>query len=127
MKIYAIREIHWEYNDENYYTTDHDAGHTCKAAKNKEAADKECLKLNLAALKQAMTGDRWGLREYCYDLDDIARNVGKMEQAIKEAGGQYSGDRVTVPDTVTDLQLQRILNSIHLRWFKVDEVEVMDG
>ena len=122
---YVILEVGYEYNDEIYHSGYN--GDSYEAPK-EVFTDKEKAKAEMV-LRTNKHLRGLSLGHYCYGLDEITH---REEDLIKFFNDEFSVDlsgddyyEMDVPTSATDGQLAKLQELIHLKFFKLQEVELV--
>jgi len=120
-KVYIVTEIEWQYNDEYYYTSEHEGGKAIEAYRDLSEAVAVCEANNIAeARKLNRRGHQWNttLGEYIGDStprisSDLAERMGLDLEDIWE---------YEIPEDATDADVLALLKAAKIAFYKVEAV-----
>ena len=113
---YIIQSIGYEYDDETYSKGE---GGTPEAIIiDREAAKKRMLELEIKSWRNECLG------HYGYDLEDIAKDEDKFEEALKDAGVDLEDSEMQIPTGATDEQIMKLIKYSKIRFHEIIEIEI---
>lgn len=129
-KGYVVLQSGWEYNDEVYMSTD--GGTPLKVFADRGDAERYAQKMTLEELRKL---PRDGLASYGYDWGEVfeSSDEEKTSKLLAEAFGRkrfnledWWADGASIPEKISDENLQKVESAIILQFYEVVEVDV-DG
>ncbi len=130
MKYFTITEIGFSYNDEIYSSNDEDGGRPMRLFKSQEAAE-----LARLVLSRKKFTDAEELRNFYYSPTDIIKGTKALDSLAEKYGYdlddadedyETSGEKlVTFVAKLSDDEFKVFLDSIYLKFYTVDEVELV--
>lgn len=128
---YVITEIGYEYNDEIYSQNDSGGGTPVRVFLDKEKAQAEVNKMNIASLVSCEIGS------YSYDLEEIIDDIPAFEKIIskydlkKEVNVKESYDLgqwfASNASKFSESDKVKLLDLVTLEFFSITEVEIDDS
>ena len=126
MVAYVVARIGYEYNDEGYETSwdGNSYEDISEAYKKREDAEKAHLENTISFLKDRVLGEWNGLASFSMDekcMEDVCQDF------LQEMFPDYEYDNqwdLTIPDSVTDEQLEEIAKKLGDSFFEIIEIKV---
>lgn len=118
-KVFVVQETTFEYNDEWYYPGESEGGQARKAFKTRERAEGEARVLARKKARSIMFGCYLGEDGFSWGFN----NLEKVREIVGESAWDESWE-YTIPDSMSDKDLDTLLDSWSNDLFKVVEIEL---
>lgn len=139
MRAYVISECGWEYNDENYYQTEHCDGYPVKVFLRKDLAVKEARRRERLAVLESLRGHTMGFFELNCDWNGIGVLTEDSLDLLKRHGlalthedfgwdvrEERTAQILKVAEGLDDTELDKFVSTLEVGFYTVAEVELDD-
>ena len=122
MNVFTIVKVGWEYNDEYYYQSESGGGDPIIVYRDRENAEKECLKLNIGKYHGTANSPWNSIGAYFED-----HNIPDTDkQSLEKLGVGFNNFDISLPKTQTVENWTLIISLIVIVFYKIEQLEFVE-